>query len=265
MAFIEIEKSVRPSGWSMLNLHSHPHFEIYFLKSGTRSFFLSNALFHLQAPIIIVIPPHTPHKTEGGAFERFNINVSQKYLDEFQREVLQEKALKLLKPTPLEREKITEILETLDEKKPHKYASHITHTLFSYLIYLISDLKQDESLPFTATKNSMPPVLLKVLDYLNANYQNKLTLSSIADEFYIPKTSLSYTFKKYMDCSLIDYLLFLRIMKAKEYLLNTKKSIEEIAELCGFSSANYFGLIFKQKEHLSPMQYRKHQRMKELY
>ena len=50
--------------------------------------------------------------------------------------------------------------------------------------------------------------------------------------------------------------------KAKEFLLNTKKSVGEISELCGFSSSNYFGLIFKQKEGLSPANYRKHQHTK---
>ena len=48
----------------------------------------------------------------------------------------------------------------------------------------------------------------------------------------------------------------------KELLIKTKKSVNEISELCGFSSANYFGLIFKQKEKLSPLSYRKYQNTK---
>jgi transcriptional regulator GlxA family with amidase domain len=47
--------------------------------------------------------------------------------------------------------------------------------------------------------------------------------------------------------------------KAKHLLLSTDKTVNEIAELCGFSSANYFGLIFKKKENLSPLTYRKNQ------
>ena len=71
-----------------------------------------------------------------------------------------------------------------------------------------------------------------------------------------------YNFKKYTNCSLIDFLLNIRLTKAKELLVNAKKSVEEIAELCGFSSANYFGLIFKKKEGVSPINYRKIQREK---
>ena len=65
-----------------------------------------------------------------------------------------------------------------------------------------------------------------------------------------------------MNCSPIDFLLNVRLNKAKEMLLHTKKSVGDVSEACGFSSANYFGLIFKQKEGLSPANYRKHEQTK---
>ena len=262
MSFIEVEKSIHTNEWSMHDLHSHPHYEIYFLKSGTRSFFLSNALFHLQSPMVIVIPPHVLHKTEGGPFERYNINVSADYLDDFQKEVLDQRALQLIKPTEKEMQMLTAHLDTMNEPKPKKHEQSITHTLASYIIYCLSSWQKDEQTHKVSANNTIPPLLLKVIDYLNTNYAEKQTLESIANRFFVSKTALSYGFKKYMDCALIDFLLSIRLTKAKELLLGTKKSVEEISELCGFSSANYFGLIFKQKEKLSPANYRKHQNSK---
>ncbi|MBQ8323479.1 MAG: helix-turn-helix transcriptional regulator [Clostridia bacterium] len=262
MAFIEIERSVRKNEWSMQDLHSHPHYEIYLLKSGTRSFFLSDALFCLEAPIIIVIPPHVLHKTEGGPFERYNINVSPSYLDEFQTDVLNEKALHVIKPTPQELQKLLGIFDELSEEKKKKYEDCITRALFSYCIFTLNKLQNVKS-PKVTTKSSIPPLVLKIIDYLNDHYAEKQTLDEIAERFFISKGALMYTFKKHMDCSLIDFLISLRISKAKELLIKTKKSVEEISELCGFSSANYFGLIFKRKEMLSPVQYRKHQTNKQ--
>ncbi len=263
MSFIEIEKSVHTNEWSMHDLHSHPHYEIYFLKSGSRSFFLSNALFNLEAPIVIVIPPHVLHKTEGGPFERYNINVSANYLDEFQKDVLDAKSLQIIKPSERETEMLTTHLDALSEPLPKKYEQSITHTIVSYIILSLGKWQQSEYIPKITAKNSIPPLLLKVIDYLHEHYSEKLTLEDLAEQFFVSKTALSYGFKKHMDCTLIDFLLSLRITKAKEYLLGTRKSIEEISELCGFSSANYFGLIFKQKENLSPANYRKHQNTKE--
>ena len=57
MNFIEIEKSIRNENWSMNDLHSHSHYEIYYLYQGNRTFFLSNALYKLSAPVIVIIPP----------------------------------------------------------------------------------------------------------------------------------------------------------------------------------------------------------------
>ena len=259
MAFIETEKSVHTNAWSMQNLHSHPHYEIYFLKSGERSFFLSNALLKLNAPIILIIPPHVLHKTEGGAFERYNINVSPNYLDDYQKEILQEKSLLILRPTSLEMQRFVEHLEYSIQEKNNKHRKDITRAIFSYLVFLLDKLPQDNLPPKATTKDSTPPLILKIIDFLNEHYKEKLTLESIAEYFFLSKTALSYTFKKYMDCTLINFLLSIRITKAKEFLLNTKKSVEKIAELCGFSSANYFGLIFTQKENLSPAHYRKSQ------
>ena len=86
MSFIEVERSVRPGSWTMQGLHAHPHYEIYYLYQGSRQLLLANALYHMEAPSLAVIPPGAPHKTEGGPFARFNINVSPDYANPFQRE-----------------------------------------------------------------------------------------------------------------------------------------------------------------------------------
>jgi transcriptional regulator GlxA family with amidase domain len=55
----------------------------------------------------------------------------------------------------------------------------------------------------------------------------------------------------------MEYVMRIRLNKAKGLLRNTNKSIEEVAFECGFSSANYFGLIFKKEIGLSPLNYKK--------
>lgn len=263
MNFIEIEKSTRNDQWSMIDLHSHSHFEIYFLEKGNRDFFLSNALYRLKSPILIIIPPHTLHKTEGSAFARYNINVSEDYLDEFQKHVLQEKALSVIKLTIEQNLMFKSIFDQINSTNKHqKFSDAIIKTLFSYLILQINNLATETLSSSVSKKNSVPPLILKVIDYLNIKYMENLTLSHLCEKFFVSKGTLIYNFNKYMKCSPIEYLQNIKIAKAKEHLQKTNKSISEISELCGFSSANYFGLIFKQKEKISPLAYRKHQQNK---
>ena len=117
-------------------------------------------------------------------------------------------------------------------------------------------------LPKAAAEQDIPPLVLKVIDHLNVHYNEEITLDCLAEKFFVSKAALIYNFKKHTGHTLIDYLLTVRITKAKQLLVSSNKGIREISELCGFSSANYNGLIFKKRENLSPATYRKNQREK---
>ena len=263
MNFIEIEQSTKTEEWSMIDLHSHSHYEIYFLEKGNRTFFLSSELYRLSAPVLIIIPPHTLHKTEGAAFARYNINVSEDYLDDFQKHVLTKKSLVIIKLNNKENETFKDIFNQMCEvDKRQKYANSKIKSLFSYFIYLLSNIYAEKTSPNNSKEKPIPPQILKIIEYLNLHYNENITPSDISDLFYISKGALIYNFNKYINCSPIEYLLSIRLTRAKEFLQRTNKSIGEISELCGFSSANYFSLIFKQKENLSPLGYRKHQQNK---
>ena len=260
MRFIEIERSVQKNNWNMKDLHSHSHYEIYYLYKGSRTFLLSNALYLLEAPVLVIIPPYTMHKTEGGPFERYNIDVSPEYLNEFQREVLDEKALQRILPNTEHGQKLLELLSDLSAiDKRQKRGEHEINALFSYFVYLLSKMNADESRITSPEDNKMSPLVLRIINYFNEHYAENISLEVLSREFFASKTTLIYNFKKYTNCSPIDFLLSVRLTKAKEQLVNTKKGIEDIALSCGFSSANYFGLIFKKKEGLSPSSYRKYQ------
>lgn len=263
MPFLEVDKSIRDEGWSLHEFHSHPHYEIYFLSKGSRTFFLSNAMYTLTAPTVVVIPPRAIHKTEGGAFERYNVNVSPSFLDAFQKEVLEEKSLQII---PLSEEEAKTLFSLVSKAyavdKEQKHADLVLKALFSYGIYLLAGAGTRRVLPKASSEKALPPLVLKVIDYLNAHYNEDIDLDFLAEKFFVSKATLIYNFKKYTGHTVIDYLLTVRIAKAKQLLVSTNKSIREISELCGFSSANYFGLIFKKRENLSPAAYRKNQRAK---
>ncbi len=262
MSFIEVERSARSDSWTMQDLHSHPHYEIYYIYEGSRQLLLANALHHIQAPSVLVIPPNVMHKTEGGPFQRYNVDVSPEYLNPFQLHVLNERALRVMKLSPQQNQVFLELLRDMAEAHSSaKYGRYILEGLFAYFLVALSrvDLASQPSL---AVDHRVPPLVLKVIDHLYAHYQERLTLDGLADRFFVSKATIIYNFNRYLHCSPMDFLLNLRLTKAKEELLRTDKSICQIAEECGFGSANYFSLIFKRKEQLSPGNYRKYQRGK---
>ena len=261
MEFVEIEMKERQEEWAMSELQSHDYYELYFLIDGEREFFFENRVFSLKSCAFCVIPPYSKHKTSGGKYKRININISPSLLLEREVEFLERCAgsialsigesgdmpiIPLLKCG-------AEISVISPEEKQHlslAYTHAILHLLESSTLLPISE-------DAAANYKRRDDVMLKVAAYINENYTEPLTLESLASRFYISKNTLSSRFRAEMNCTVIDYISFVRINRAKELLVTTRQSIEEISELCGYSSANYFGLIFKKSVGLSPREYRK--------
>ena len=154
------------------------------------------------------------------------------------------------------------LLEDLERCSPGgRHSGYVIQALFGYLVVLLSRVEAASHQGLTVER-PLPPLVLKVLDYLYSHYQESQNLDSLAAQFFVSKATILYNFKRYLHTSPMDFLLNLRLEKAKEMLETTNKSVCQIAEECGFRSANYFSLIFKRKEQLSPLHYRKHQRAK---
>ena len=121
--FLRIEESSMLQ-MTMRKLHSHPHYEIYFLYDGSRSFFIENALYSITAPAILVVPPFAMHKTEGGAFRRVNIYVTESMLNDFQKEVLTSLSLSFV---PLTEEQSHTLLKILNLSLDHPGTEERAH------------------------------------------------------------------------------------------------------------------------------------------
>lgn len=259
MSIIMVDKINMQSPHTMNNFHSHSHYELYILTKGQRIMFLHNKLYTLNAPTCFIIPPFTMHKTEGGKYERYNINVFGKYLDQTEREFLTVNALLPIMLSDGNFKTMVRLLEILSEfcSKEDSYNDYMARANFNSILSLIGlSSKSDPHIDNSATK--LPMLILRILDFYNAHYAEKITLDSLAEEFFVSKTTIIYNFNKYLKISPIEHLLNVRLAKAKDLLLMPKKkSIESIAEACGFSSAHYFTEYFRNREGIPPSEFRK--------
>ena len=262
MDFLEFERVDSPNDYAMNEPHSHEHFELYFLSEGKRNFFINDKMFVVDKNTFIVVPPFCLHKTEGGPYVRFNINVSPSLLSPDQIEVLKNisskvaimlkgRTLNLIKDILIEGAHI----QSMNVKNKNDYMLALLKTIILFL-----SIEKGDATPISSvakSNKSDSPQVLKIVYYINTHYNQPITLSMLCNEFYLSKVSLCKKFKEIMCCSIMEYVLRLRLNVAKSLLKETKKSIEEIADECGFSSANYFGLIFKKEVGLSPLNYKK--------
>ena len=100
--------------------------------------------------------------------------------------------------------------------------------------------------------------------YIWANLNNRLTVQEIAENANMSASHFSKIFKEDTGNSPYEYILNARLIKAKEFLLSTNKSVSQIASLVGFNSESNFIYFFTTSTGISPLKYRNNKRAKAL-
>lgn len=99
--------------------------------------------------------------------------------------------------------------------------------------------------------------LTKVIEYIDHNLENNITVSQIQGEFGLNKNILSSLFNTNFDMSASKYIINKKLEKASSYLLETDLSVTDVAFKFNFSSASKFSSHFKKKYSLTPLQFKK--------
>ena len=110
------------------------------------------------------------------------------------------------------------------------------------------------SFDFTGVKHS--DVLYKMMQYVKANYNKKITLDDIAEYVHLSRSYISSMFKEEMGEGLFTYINRIRVEKSKILLLNESVSLVNVGGLCGFEDQSYFTKVFKSIVGVSPKKYR---------
>lgn len=130
----------------------------------------------------------------------------------------------------------------------------INELLSSLLTNCMRDCWNNEEVsPLAVNHRNIEPIRQYMLEHWN----EKITLEELAGQFYINRFYLSKLFHETYHMTISDYLLELRINRAKEYLRFSDASLNEIADQCGFYDLAYFSRKFKKAEGISPSAYRR--------
>ncbi|WP_256760294.1 AraC family transcriptional regulator [Cohnella sp. WQ 127256] len=108
----------------------------------------------------------------------------------------------------------------------------------------------------TANGNSREKYIAQVVHFIELNYANKITVTSIAHFIGLQRSYLSSLFREVMNTSIQDYLISYRMRKACELLQNSNLSIGDIARSVGYDDPLLFSKMFKKTINTTPTQYR---------
>lgn len=99
--------------------------------------------------------------------------------------------------------------------------------------------------------------ITEIINFVENNYTQKITLKMLATQFGINESYLSRMFKKQTGKNLIYYVNEKKMHKARELLGNPHIMIKEAAYAVGYDDQFYFNKLFKRFFHVSPTEFRK--------
>jgi YesN/AraC family two-component response regulator len=101
------------------------------------------------------------------------------------------------------------------------------------------------------------PEIQAVQRIIEEKYSTSLKMSELAKIVNLTEPYLSSLFKKETGETMIDYMIRMRMKKARELLKDPNVKIYEISDAIGYSDPNYFSKLFKKIEGIYPQEYRK--------
>lgn len=95
-----------------------------------------------------------------------------------------------------------------------------------------------------------------VKDFLDRNYSRDVHLMELSDRFHFSKEYISKLFREKYGTGIYEYVLKIRMDRAKELLLHEELMIQTISERLGYKDSNYFSKAFRTYYGVSPSDYK---------
>jgi AraC-like DNA-binding protein len=249
--------------------HEHDFAEITYVLSGQGRYFIEGITYDVEAGDIIMCNPGVKHKNIIVNYNEPTVEFFTGFTDfEFYNmppnSILFKDGSHILRINSQIKQEITkhcyEMLAENDGAQVGKYFMMKAHLMQILLIIvreiIAPDGKKMKGCNFESYSRKY--AVKRIISYLSENYENKISLDQIAQNMYLSPVYISKIFKEETGDSPINYLINIRLEKAREILVNGERnSVKNIANLVGYEDVYHFSKLFKKHFGISPLYYKK--------
>ena len=255
--------------------HWHDEFEMIYILKGQGIFSVNGFKNVCQAGDLIIVPPgsiHSIDQNQNDFVEYFNIIFSLSLLEEnpeshcFRNYLSQlsendcMKELFLRSDSPVCR-RLSPLVCDLISYGHAEYSGYemIIKARLYEIIYILynENLNDKKTSPQNQREKENALRLKKILSYMKEHFAEKITIKEVSEITSLSESRFMTFFKNQTGTSFIKYLNDYRLEAAAEQLLQTRKSVTQIALENGFENISYFVRAFKSKYNCTPHEYRK--------
>ncbi len=258
--------TTKKEGDPLCRLHNHPELELFHIIEGDTIIELIDGTKHFaHVGDIVCINSNVPHITYSAASQnivhhmiQFRADIFKKKTDSFY-DFLHLFSNNFQTPIKIINEPTFlyyfETAFNYSKKNPSSRNLFLASSIYGILAHFHEIGFIDNSL--TEAEEEKYSKLSPALEYISEKYNEDISLDQVAASVKMSNYYFCRVFKETVGLGFIEYLKLFRINKAEVDLIDSEKSILEIAFENGFSSASYFNRVFKETKNCSPTEYRK--------
>ncbi len=233
--------------------HIHEEIELVYIKQGEATAFCNGVKYKLSDnSFFMVFPNQIHHYTESVQGEYIVLKINPAQLLAFNNIFLEgEPVSALWRFEEGEDDNTAYLIETaLREFRRDGYSPIIDAYLTALFGKLFKFYKIEKG------KVSRDTVL-KILQYCSEHYKEHITVTDVASNLSISRSTVSHIFSARLGINFCEYINSLRLSEAEMLLKNGNYSITEISNIAGFSDVRTFNRAFLKRHGVSPSVYRK--------
>lgn len=125
--------------------------------------------------------------------------------------------------------------------------------------FFVLDISRNTQSPFSIFKGQKihnDPEIVQIQEFIEKNFQEKITVDQLSEQFSIGRRTLERRFKKATNNTVVEYIQRVKIEASKKELETGRKTVSEIMYDVGYSDNRSFREVFKKFSGLSPIEYR---------
>ena len=249
--------------------HWHTEFEFVYVETGTVYFGISDKQFALSEGQGVFINSKILHRyfSQGKAIvPNF---VLMPYFIAAQDSLIYQKYVLPIMASPMDYQIFSsdipwqaQALSLMREMMAAQEKASDVELVSSYLIQKIWHiLYQNTDVEHMGKKEnysaSSQARLQLMMQYIHQKFAYNISLSDIADQAKVSKSTALNLFQRYLGISPVTYLINYRLQEAAKLLASTEKKVTVISKDTGFDNVDYFCKAFKKYYKLTPTEYRK--------
>lgn len=245
-------------------IHFHADFEVTLVKGVKGKRIVGNSVEDIDGLDLVLIGPDTLHgyRWDDHAFgDVAVIQFSRQSItwQMFSKDVLAPIG-EMLSKTRAGIRFSQKTAQELEEKiiRLHEASGLESALLFIEILYSLACAEDYKVLSVSSYKepSHKSDRINRILNFIETNYMNKISLTDIADLVAMSPVSVSRYFKHKTKRTFGEYLTECRIGHAINRMLKSDEYISDICYSCGFNSITNFNRVFKRQMGMSPREYR---------